>query len=323
MATARGVNARALFKYEAAYGVNPGGAGWLLLPFVPPLGYGAQETLQEDDALGVLLTSRDSGDPFSDTIDVAETFSPPVDTVLFGHWLKLLFGPPETTEPVEDSGDFQHVFRSGSADTLPSAALEVNLSDLGQRWLHLGLKANTLQLEAAPTGRPRASVGWIARTATRSGATVDASPVAPTGFRRFHNFEAALRRNGTALARVEAFTLNYSNGMEADRSIGSGAGIEEAVEGRGTNGGSMTVRLGDTTLLADSEGGAPIELEARWTVSPTLSLALLLPRVFLPRQRATVQGPNGIRTTFNFQTSAENAQNAHVVATLRNQQAAY
>jgi hypothetical protein len=321
MATARGVNARVKMKYEAAYGTNPGGTDWRLMPFIPPLGYGAQETLQPDDALGLLLTSRDSGDPFSDTIDVAETFSPPVDTVLFGYWLALLFGLPATS----GTGPYTHVFRSGSDTDLPSVAMEVDLADAVQRWLHLGLKANTLQLEAAPTGRPRASVGWIARSAARSGAAVDAAPTAPTDFRRFHNFEATLKREGAPLGRVESFSINYSNNMEADRSIGSGAGIEEATEGRGTNGGSMTVRLdtGSDALLDDADSGSPIELECLWSVSASLSLSLLLPRVFVPRQRATIQGPNGIRATFNFQSSAENVDSAHIVATLVNGHASY
>jgi hypothetical protein len=101
MARARGANALMALAFESAYGTPPG-SGFKRVPFVSAA-LGEQQNLIESDLLGY---GRDPQQPARDVINNDGDVVVPLDLRNFGYWLKLLFGPPVTTQGVAASGSF-------------------------------------------------------------------------------------------------------------------------------------------------------------------------------------------------------------------------
>ncbi len=91
MTRARGANALLGGAFETTYGTPP--AEFLRLPFVSS-NLGEEQGLLEDDLLGM---GRESQDPTDDVITNDGDVVVPVDSRLFGFWLKSMFGAPVTT----------------------------------------------------------------------------------------------------------------------------------------------------------------------------------------------------------------------------------
>lgn len=318
MATARGANTKLLAKEESAYGTNPGGSDWRQFPFIPPLDLGGAQQLLDSPVIGI-SPGRDAADPFYDAVTVDGTLQIPLDLTDIGFWLHKLFGDPATT----GSSDYTHVFKSGSSTALPSFSAEVGYPDVPNFVLMTGCKAGSLSIAAAPTGRPTASIGILAQDATRSGSSVDSSPTLASNYEQFNNFQATISREGSALGYVTAVNLNFTNNLEAIRDIGSGNNIKEALEQDTQVSGTLGLRLSDDTLLDDSEGTTPIELDLLFQISATKSVEFTIPRAFLPRRKAVVQGRAGVDVTFDFRGSYDTSAAAAFVVTLKNQTASY
>lgn len=318
MAVASGARSRLIRKFESSYGVSPGGTDWLLCPYYPPLDFGADQTMTDNPLIGLAL-SRDDGDAIHDAVNHGAALEVPLDKTEFGHWLKMLFGAATTT----GSGpDYVHTFKSGGT-SIPSAALELGFPDIAQYVLMLGAQANTLEVSATPTGRPTCRVGVLGKSTTRSGSSADSAPTAPSSFEQFLSFSGELTREGSALGRVTSFSFTYSNGLEANRSIGSGEDPEDMTAGAGTLTGSLGVRLADGVLMGDAEDKTPLELALSFTISASKSLTFTLPRVFLPRKRNQVQGKGGVQATFDLRGAYDSSAAAALVVALANQTASY
>jgi len=109
MVRARGANALMGGAFETVYGTPP--AELLRLPFVSS-NLGEEQGLIEDDLLGM---GRESQDPTDDVITNDGDVVVPVDSRLFGFWLKSMFGDPVTTASGAATADF--VFTAQPADT--------------------------------------------------------------------------------------------------------------------------------------------------------------------------------------------------------------
>jgi hypothetical protein len=318
MATARGARTILLAKEEGTYGTNPGGVDFRQFPFVPPLDLGGAQALLDSPVIG-LSTGRDPADPFYDAVTVDGSFGIPIDLVDIGFWLKMLMGAPTSA----GSTNFTHTFKSGTATALPSFTAEVGYPDVPTYLLMTGCKAGGLTINAAPTGRPSATINVLAQDVTRAGTSVDASPTLSSGYQQFNIFQGTISRNNTALGFVTAASFTFSNGLEPIRDIGSGTNIREALEQDTTIGGQITVRLSETTLLTDSEGTAPIELDLSLVIDANRSIEFTLPRVFLPRRKATVQGRAGVDVTFDLRGAFDATAGCAMQVVLKNQVASY
>jgi hypothetical protein len=318
MPTARGARTILLAKQEVTYGVNPGGADWRQYPFVPPLDLGGAQALLDSPVIG-LSPGRDPADPFYDAVTVDGSFGIPIDLNDIGFWLKMLMGSPTSVGPT----NFAHTFRSGGAAALPSFSCEVGYPDVPTYLLMTGCKAGGITINAAPTGRPTATLNILAQDVARAGSSVDSIPTLASGYEQFNNFQATISRNNTALGFVTGCSLTFSNGLEAIRDIGSGNNIREALEQDTTVSGSITVRLSETTLLTDSEGTVPVEIDLLLQISATRSIEFTLPRVFLPRRKATVQGRAGVDVTFELRGAFDATAACAFQVILRNQVATY
>jgi hypothetical protein len=318
MALTFGHNSLIDIETETTYGTLPTG-NWKRVPLVS-LDPGVSQPWERPDIIG-LAGGRDEPVPLRGLLTVQPSVDVQVDLVNTGHWLRLLFGAPTTT----GTTDRTHVFGSGGA-TLPSISLQHGNSQISANpfMRFPGLRANTMELRFRPDEPQQVmSIGMIGLNASRAAATASGTPTAAT-FTPFTGPVATVTRAGTALARITGGTLRYSNGLEVLREANrASAAIGEAAPGTAEVSGSIDVRMDTDTILADSEGNAPIKLAFGYSISATQSLTFLVEAAYLERTMPAVRGRAGVQATFNFRGAFDATATRALTVTLANQQAAY
>ena len=279
-------------------------------------GLGASQALNRDDLLSAGI-GRDGGDPYLDGVEVGGNAVVPIDTVLFGKWLKLFFGAPTTT----GTTDKTHVFKSGKAD-LPSWTVEKAFPAVPSFDDYLGVKGNTMALDLSPTGPANATLGLLGLGETTSATSIAGTPVL-TAIQRFMKPSGYIKKDGATLAKVVGGSLNFSNGMTSMQTVRPDNRVEAVDEGNTSCGGDLRVRFADTSLKTQALAGTPCSLEYGFSITATKSIAFLMPRVFLSRPRTEVSGPGGIELPVSWQAAYDATAQCMVQVTLKNQQAAY
>ena len=310
---ARGSNAILAAAFETTYGTPPS-TGYRKLPFVSSR-LGEEQNLITSDLLGY---GREALPPTRDVINNDGDAVVPIDLRNFGNWLKLFMGQPVTTAITDGQ---QHVFSSG-ATSLPSMTIEVGNPEVPSYGQNFGVRGNTMRVQMQRSGLLTATLGLIAQgenklTASAAGAPAEAS------IERFSPFQGAITRGGTPLASVESADFTYSNSLEKVETIRPDGRIEDADPGMVMMSGSITVRFRDTALLDQATAGDPTALSFGWVTDADRSLVFEVPAVYLPRAKTPVEGPNGIRATFNWQAAKDSVSGKTVIATLRNNVPSY
>ncbi|MFN3449568.1 MAG: phage tail tube protein [Roseococcus sp.] len=314
MPRAIGANCRLLMIPEATYGTAPAG-DWRRLPFLS-CDLGAEQPLLDADVIGV-GSSRDPAAPFLDTVTVQGQAVVPVDLVNIGHWLRLLLGTPTTTGT---SPNFIHTFASGAA-ALPSNSLEIGYPDVPNYDLCTGVRADTLEIDFAPTGPATATIGLMGQGSTRGGSSSGGTPTS-AAYTAFHKAQGAISRNGAALAQVTGARLTYANGMEMVRTIRADRKVEGVDPGIARATGQITARFADTTLLTQAQDNAPAEFAFGYTIDANRSLTFTLHEVYLALAKTPVEGPGGVEASFEFRAAYNAAATRMMTVVLRNQQQA-
>ncbi|MDW8399685.1 MAG: phage tail tube protein [Acetobacteraceae bacterium] len=314
MPRAIGANCRLLMIPEATYGTAPAG-DWRRMPFLS-CDLGAEQPLLDADVIGV-GSSRDPAAPFLDTVTVQGQAVVPVDLVNIGHWLRLLLGPPTTTGT---SPNFVHTFGSGAA-ALPSNSIEIGYPDVPSYDLCTGVRADTLELDFAPTGPATATFGLMGQGSTRGAASSGGTPTS-AAYTAFHKAQGAISRNGAALAQVTGARLTYANGMEMVRTIRADRKVEGVDPGIARATGQITARFADTTLLTQAQDNAPAEFAFSYTIDANRSLTFTLHEVYLALAKTPVEGPGGVEASFAFRAAYNATATRMMTVVLRNQQQA-
>ena len=314
MPRAIGANCRLLTSPEATYGTAPAG-DWRRLPFLS-CDLGAEQPLLDADVIGV-GSSRDPAAPFLDTVTVQGQAVVPLDLVNIGHWLRLLLGPPTTTGT---SPNFIHSFGSGAA-ALPSNSVEIGYPDVPNYDLCTGVRADTLEIDFAPTGPATATFGLMGQGSVRSGASSGGTPVSAP-YTAFHKAQGTISRNGAALAQVTGARLTYANGMEMVRTIRADRKVEGVDPGIARATGQITARFADTTLLTQAQDNAPAEFAFGYAIDANRSLTVTLHEVYLALAKTPVEGPGGVEASFEFRAAYNATATRMMTVVLRNQQQA-
>lgn len=309
---ARGSNAKVIGTFETTPGTVPANtAPWFSVPFVSH-SLGEERPLIESDLLGL---GREMSDPTPDVATNDGDIVVPVDVRNFGRWLKLFLGDPTTTG---SAGAFTHAFKSG-APALPSLALEVGAPEVPAFSTHRGARGNQLRISMSRSGLLNATCSLVCIGETDPvAASIGAASPSVLALTRFAQATGYVRKDGADLGSVVSADFTFSNNLEKVETIQGDGRIEDSDPGMAQMSGSITVRYKDNTLLnaATASPPQPVELAFGWTSGPH-SLIFLVGRVFLPKPKRPIAGPNGIQAQYNWQ-AAKAASGAALVVTLAN-----
>ena len=87
--------------------------------------------------------------------------------------------------------------------------------------------------------------------------------------------------------------------------------------------GRTVVRFASTTLRDKASAGTPVAFEFSHTIDADHSLTVTVPRVFLPVPKISIEGPQGVQVTYEWQAAQQSNGDPMVTATLVNAVASY
>ena len=313
MARAMGARSRLAAAFETTYGTAPA-SGYTRLPFGPPLSLSAEQPLVDSELLGY---GRDPLAPIRDAVTVGGQLNVPMDLEGFGFWLKAALGAPETT----GTDPWTHTFTSGRWE-LPSLALEVASPEVPQFALYSGCVVDTLSWTMQRSGNLLASVALVAQGETVA-ATAQVGTPAEFDVRRAGHFQGSILRNGAPLANVTEAEITYANGVDRIETIRGDGLIDGADPGMASLRGRIRARFADTVLVDQALAGDACDLQFTYAMAGGLGLTFTAHRVFLPRPRREISGPQGIQLDFDWQAAQQAGGGPMLTAVLVNAREGY
>ena len=291
MSRAYGWNAQLLIAEESEYGVMPN-TGYRQIPFISS-SLDSEQNLLSSNVLGL---GRDPTQPFQDVINVDGDMAVPVDVRNIGVWLKAIFGEPTTTEA---DGVYTHAFESGKI-AIPSYSLEVGLPEVPQFIRFLGVRANSIAFNFQRSGEAQVTLNLMAQCEKGSTTAIDAAPDVYK-YTRVSQFQGYIKSGGEFLANITAASDTYSNNLEKIETIRND-GLVEAIDlGVASLSGSISARYGDNILLDKAREGTPVDVELGYQLTDTMKLVIECHEVYLPKPKRSIDGPNGIECSYDFQ----------------------
>ena len=291
MSRAYGWNAQLLIAEESEYGVMPE-TGYRQIPFISS-SLDSEQNLLSSNVLGL---GRDPTQPFQDVINVDGDMAVPVDVRNIGVWLKAIFGEPTTTEA---DGVYTHAFESGKI-AIPSYSLEVGLPEVPQFIRFLGVRANSIAFNFQRSGEAQVTLNLMAQCEKGSTTAIDAAPDVYK-YTRVSQFQGYIKSGGEFLANITAASATYSNNLEKIETIRND-GLVEAIDlGVASLSGSISARYGDNILLDKAREGTPVDVELGYQLTDTMKLVIECHEVYLPKPKRSIDGPNGIECSYDFQ----------------------
>ncbi len=312
MARAQGARSQLAAAFESTYGVAPT-SGFFRMPFASA-SLGADQPLLDNELLGY---GRDPLAPVKDAITVDGDIEIPVDRESIGVWLKGAFGAPTTTGTTNKT----HTFKSG-AWTLPSLSIEVAMPEVPRYAMYTGCMVDQIAWRMERSGLLTASVSVVAQGETVANTSAAGTPTDFT-LQRFGHFNGSIKRNGTALGNIVSAEVTYQNNLDRVETIRSDGKIDGADPTITALTGNITARFADTTLIDQAINGASAELEFAWAISANVSLKITAHAVYLPRPRLSIDGPDGVQATFDWQAALDSAAGQMCTVVLKNQVASY
>ena len=169
----------------------------------------------------------------------------------------------------------------------------------------------------ARSGLLTASLDIIAQGETLATASA-AGTLAPVDLIRFGHFNGSVTRNGIDIGNIVSAELSYANNLDRVETIRADGKIDGADPSIAALAGKIDVRIADTTLLSQAISGTSCALEFGYGLPSGESLTVSVPRVFLPRPRREIQGPQGIQMSFDWQAAQQESGDPMVTITLVN-----
>ena len=307
MARAQGARAQMALAFETTYGTSPA-TGYTQMPFATA-SLGAEQPLLSNELLGY---GRDPLAPILDAVTADGSVVVPIDTEAFGFWLKGAFGTPVTT----GTGPYTHVFTSGNW-SLPSLSIETGLPEVPSYAMYGGCVVDKIGWQMARSGLLTANVDLIAQGETLA-TTSGAGTPAPVTLKRFGHFNGSLMRNGADIGNIVGADLSYANNLDRVETIRADGKIDGADPSIAALAGKIDVRFADTTLLTQAINNTECSLEFGYSLPTGEGLTIDVHRVFLPRPRREIQGPQGIQMSFDWQAAQQESGDPMVTITLVN-----
>ena len=292
MSRAYGWNAQLLLAEETEYGEMLAN-NYRKIPFISTT-LDSEQNLVSSNVLGL---GRDPTQPFQDVINVDGDMVVPVDMRNIGVWLKAIFGIP-STEDVDD-GVYTHSFESGKI-AIPSYTLEVGLPEVPQFIRFMGVRANSIAFNFQRSGEAQVTLNLIGQGEAGETTAIDTNPEVYK-YTRVSQFQGFIKSNGALLANITAASATYSNNLEKIETIRNDGKVEAIDLGVASLSGSISARYGDHILLDKARAGTPVDIELGYQLSDNLKLEIVCHEVYLPKPKRTIDGPNGIECSYDFQ----------------------
>jgi hypothetical protein len=314
MTRVTGAQCRFYMLPESTYGTAPTG-NYIQLGFMEA-NLGTSQDLTDNPIIG-LADDRDPGDPFLGPVDTAGQVTVPINEDGFGHWLRLMFGPPTTsgTNP-----NFVHTFDSGVLEPPSNAMVLDYTSKLTNRWsVNSGARGGEMAIEFSPTGAAMARFPVICQGESRVASSPVGTPVIVAGA-NFQRSMGSVQRNGSALGQVVGGDFTYSNNLDAVRTIRADRRIEGADPGIVGVTFNLRLRLSAAAeaLLTDAEANTACTLDFRLQRSAQRYVNFNMGRAWLSAPKRPIAGPNGIEATFSGRASVDPATGRTMRVTLGN-----
>lgn len=309
---ARGYRGEMLVGMETEFGKLPAGAaGWKI-----PFNTESLTISRAKNTAATLRGTRNPAEPFDGNTAVDGDLVVPVDTSTFGLWLSLLFGTPSSEAQEGETGLYTHTFASG--EKLPSFWTEVMIATQTPIYKRsLGCKISTLALQAGGDGELTATLGLMAASQTQESAAAVAAPE-EMPFNRLANFQALLKVDGQVTGNAMSFSVNLDNGLDGDVRLLSGQGFRaDLPEGLMGVSGTMDVMVTDGDLYAKALASTPLDLELSFTKGQE-SLTIKLPKVQLQVTGPVIDGPAGLKMSWNWQAYSVQPEDAAMTVELVN-----
>lgn len=308
---ARGYRSKMLVGMETEFGKLPADAkGWEV-----PFNTESLTISRAKNTAATLRGTRNPAEPFDGNTSVDGDLVVPVDTSTLGLWLALLFGAPESTQQGEEAL-YKHVFQSG--EQLTSFWTEVMIATQTPIYKRsVGCKINTLALQAGGDGELTATLGLMAASQTQESTAAVAAPE-EMPFNRLANFQALLKVDGQVTGNAMSFSVNLDNGLDGDVRLLSGQGFRaDLPEGLMGVSGTMDVMVTDGDLYAKALASTPLDLELSFTKGQE-SLTIKLPKVQLQVTGPVIDGPAGLKMSWNWQAYSVQPEDAAMIVELVN-----
>lgn len=308
MSRAYGWNASLLIAEESEYGATPD-KDYRKIPFISS-SLDSEQNLVSSNVLGL---GRDPTQPFQDVINVDGDIVAPIDMRNIGVWLKAVFGAPETTEA---DSVYTHSFESGKT-SIPSYSLEVGLPEVPQYIRFAGVRANSVAFNFQRSGEAQATLNLMAQSESGETSTIDTNPKL-FSYTRVSQFQGYVKSGGEFLANVTSASVTYSNNLEKIETIRNDGKVEAIDLGVASLSGSVSARYADNVLLDKARSGTPVDLELGYQISDSLKLVITCHEVYLPKPKRSIDGPNGIECSYDFQGAKNDKVGRIMTVTLVN-----
>ena len=307
MARAQGARAQMALAFENTYGTPPA-SGFTRMPFATA-SLGAEQPLQTSELLGY---GRDPLEPIKDALTADGNVVVPLDAEAYGYWLKGAFGAPQTT----GTGPYTHQFESGNW-TLPSFSVEVGMPEVPSFAMYSGCMVDSFSWTMERSGLLTSTVEIVAQ-GEDLGTTSQAGTPGTLSLKRFGHFNGSVQRNGQSIGNIISAEINYQNNLDRVETIRADGKIEGADPSIAAMTGNISVRFADTTLLNQAISGQACALTFGYALPTGEALTVSVPRVFLPRPRREISGPQGVQVTFDWQAAQQANGDPMVSVTLAN-----
>lgn len=297
MSRAQGARAQMALAFESVYGTPPV-TGFSKMPFATS-SLSAEQPLLESELLGY---GRDPLAPLKDAFTADGDVVIPIDARAIGFWLKGALGQPAVAGIADP---WTHTFTSGGW-TLPSMAIEVGLPEIPRYAMYAGVDVDQLSWTMQRSGLLTMTAGLVAQSETNAAASV-AGALDAIDLVRFGHFNGAVSRDGIALGNVVSTQITYANNLDRIEVIRGDGFIDGADPSMARLSGSMEVRFADNVLLDQAIAGDPCELVFSYSLATGEAITFTAHKVYLPRPRIEVNGPQGVQATFDWMAAQDDA----------------
>lgn len=286
-------------------------------------------------ASGTTLTWAENGDTAGSAVNVGAggRFSILSNNgqILYVETTPALFGADDTSTVTVATGSYEHVFTAGALPV--GLGVEVNYgTDIASayRWMQfLGLRVSQLRLQMTPSGFIQATFSVRGASFNNiAGATLDASPD-DFGHTAMSMRSVSTITEGAATAtNITSLNIQIDNDLDDSNRVIGGGGVRGSLpEGFCNVSGTVEALFNSATLLNKALNGTESSLVlpvVKGTGNGTAGneyFAIRLPRYLYEAATPPINGPRGVRTSFNLNAHRPSTGELDLELVLRNTRA--